>query len=485
MLSVAVLILAIFAALAFSNWRLGFFLTVAMAFLQDPLRKLTEGEPSIYIVFAAVVFGASTLRVLSAGVSPLPLTIPVWSRHVGLLLIVFIAILCIQAVNSFLRFGSPIVPALGFVNYIAPFVALTVSYRFAVGAGFAGLRQFFLFYLVLAGIGFVTIFLEWSGVEWSILGEVGPGIYITTFGGLDAYSGTFRASEVAAWHCATASCLVFILLTADRLTASRLLLAILIVLAIVSIGVLTGRRKFVVVIALFLVFYFALQATFLRRTRRDAIAAALLGAVVYGVSYLMFDLNPEPGQLVQSEYDLYVSRTKTVFGELGGRAYQLGLLPIGWAYHRFGLMGAGLGVGTQGVGYVADLGGAMGGAAEGGLGKLMIELGAAGLLAALLMVVGIGRMFREVLLTAAARSRRACRYACGFVAILIANIASFSVATQVFGDFFILILLGVIAGAAIAMPAIARRTVLRHRSVAQSLAVSRRPMRGGPRSRPA
>src|SRR5436853_3848 len=58
------------------------------------------------------------------------------------------------------------------------------------------------------------------------------------------------------------------------------------------------------------------------------------------------------------------------------RRLELGLAPITWAYEVFGIFGAGLGVGTQGTQYFGGGGAA---AAEGGLGKIALELGIPGL----------------------------------------------------------------------------------------------------------
>ena len=74
------------------------------------------------------------------------------------------------------------------------------------------------------------------------------------------------------------------------------------------------------------------------------------------------------------------NEAKTAFGDAPERFVEIGIAPIMWAYDRFGLFGAGLGVGTQGTQYFggdAEIGA---GAAEGGLGKITLELGIPGLL---------------------------------------------------------------------------------------------------------
>src|SRR5262249_35286425 len=78
-----------------------------------------------------------------------------------------------------------------------------------------------------------------------------------------------------------------------------------------------------------------------------------------------------------SEYSFYLERSTRAFGEAPERFVALGIEPIMWSYDNFGLIGAGLGTGTQGAQYFGrDSAIAMG--AEGGFGKVAIELGIPG-----------------------------------------------------------------------------------------------------------
>jgi hypothetical protein len=99
----------------------------------------------------------------------------------------------------------------------------------------------------------------------------------------------------------------------------------------------------------------------------------------------------------------------------------------------------------------------MSGAAEGGLGKIMLELGLAGLLAALFLVIAFSRHIWHLLADTAKQSPFHFRLTAGLVALLAANVASFSVATQAFGDIFILIFMGLCLGSILAMPHIIAR----------------------------
>jgi hypothetical protein len=62
------------------------------------------------------------------------------------------------------------------------------------------------------------------------------------------------------------------------------------------------------------------------------------------------------------------------------------------------------------------------------------------------------------------RSTTVARLAYGLVAFLMANLAVFFVATQLFGDLFVLLLLGLVAGFFLATPVLAEREQAQRRA---------------------
>src|SRR5215469_5823935 len=129
-----------------------------------------------------------------------------------------------------------------------------------------------------------------------------------------------------------------------------------------------------------------------------------------------------------------------------------------WAYDSFGLLGAGLGAGTQGTQYFGG-GGAIAGAAEGGLGKVTLELGVPGLLVMGWLAISIFRRLWQTMRVASRYSRRIARLAMGFFSLLVANVAGFSVATQAYGDLFILLILSWTLAFLFAIPVLVEREV--------------------------
>jgi peptidoglycan/LPS O-acetylase OafA/YrhL len=78
------------------------------------------------------------------------------------------------------------------------------------------------------------------------------------------------------------------------------------------------------------------------------------------------------------------------------------------------------------------------------------------------------------------QSKPLSKIAFGLASFLVANVATFTVATQVYGDIFILLLVGTALGALLAMPVLAERALQR-----RILSVSPAPRAGALVSHPA
>lgn len=449
---------------AFSNWRRGLFACVVVAILQDPLRKLAPGEPVYYILLAGVVFGAACLAAWGR-VSLDPNRIAGWRRHLSAPFNLFLLLLAMQAANAYLQFGSPILVGIGLLSYLAPLPALVLGYQYAKRGGSRGIERWLWFYLGVVLFALISVYLEYAGLNSPVFGEVGPGIaiYDRNLGlYIEANCGLFRASEVAAWHAGTAACLLFLVGTERRLTIPRILIAFLLLGFLVGIGLLTGRRKMLVEVSIFLSVYFFLMAMFRKGGRKLAAMALLAGLLSYIAAIGLLEADPSEkqyhaGYRQQESYLSYVERGKTVIEDIPERFQILGIQPVEAVVNRFGPFGAGLGAGSQGAQHFGGGATVFGGAAEGGLGKITMELGLPGLLLVAWLAVAMVRHIWRVLGFVSARSARLARLSYGLFALLVANGAVFSIATQVFGDVFVLLVLGLCLGFLLAMPVLAER----------------------------
>jgi hypothetical protein len=188
---------------------------------------------------------------------------------------------------------------------------------------------------------------------------------------------------------------------------------------------------------------------------------ALTGAALVGYAFLASELRDNVG--TQSDpgsisYSSYLEHSQNVFQYAPTRFVDLGIGPIMWAYDSFGLFGAGLGLGTQGAQHFGaaeyDVG-----AAEGGLGKITLELGIPGLFVMGWIAISLLRHLLRILRTASRHSLRLSRLSFGLFSFLVANIAGFSVATQAYGDLFILLILSWTLAFLLAVPVLVEREV--------------------------
>ena len=164
-----------------------------------------------------------------------------------------------------------------------------------------------------------------------------------------------------------------------------------------------------------------------------------------------------------------------MFQDAPSRFVELGIAPIMWAYDSFGLFGAGLGVGTQGTQHFGG-GGAIAGAAEGGLGKITLELGIPGLFLVGWLAISVFNHLWRIMRAASRISPRIARLSYGLFSFLVANVAAFSVATQAYGDLFILLILSWTLGFLLAVPVLLEREVrARQPAIFEELAPVFRP----------
>src|SRR5262249_25028253 len=159
------------------------------------------------------------------------------------------------------------------------------------------------------------------------------------------------------------------------------------------------------------------------------------------------------------DYSHYVEHSQNAFSEIPSRFVTIGIAPVMYAYDSFGFLGAGLGVGTQGTQHFGGGGEVGAGSAEGGLGKITLQLVLPGLLIIGWIAILVLRYLWQVLRVASRHSRQAARLSFGFFSFLSANVAGFSVATQAYGDLFVLLILSWMVGFLLAVPVLIEREV--------------------------
>jgi hypothetical protein len=458
-LTIGVMLMA--GLLTLLDWRKGLVICIFIGLAQDPLRKLAPNQPIYYVILVGVIFGIAWVRAALMRVPLGPSVIHGWQKSLKIPFSLFFALVAVQAMHSFARYGSAKMAAIGVLVWLAPVPAVVLAYQYAVRRGILAVRQWMLIYVLVALVPLSGVYLEYMGFDWRTLGEIGEGQIIYDVGTvLKAYSGFFRASEIAAWHTATIACFVFILSIGKRATVIRVALALALIAMLVSLGLLTGRRKMLIEITIFVSVYLFLVAWLQRGLARLAMIMLLTGAVGYIVivGFVAPDTAPR-GPVTATEnaqrIEGYAARGQSVFGDLPARVNGVGVQPVMAAVDSFGWWGAGLGTGSQGTNEIAEANNINRWPAEGGLGKVAMELGVPGLFLVLWLLSAVaGHLHRQMAVMSKVAPQHA-RMAYGLTAFLVANAATFSVATQAYSDLFILLMLGWCMGFLLAMPVLA------------------------------
>lgn len=451
-LAIAVLYLAA-SAVFFFRWRFGVAGTLALGFLIDPLRKLVEGGP-VWLSALVVLPVLGTL--LGAARSGVRLSL---RRAFGLTSalyvpsVLFLLLVVAQSFNAYARTGSPVIAAIGLLAYLSPLPGILLGFYYARGT--ADVSRVFKVYVGLTLFMTLGVYLAVLGFSGRLLSPVGSALYSYTGGvATQLQSGLFRAPEIAAWHIAVAACLVLLLAFTRLKSAALPYLLVVLVPFLVGAAVFTGRRKSIVVVVLFLAVYFTFAFMYNKGATRVlgvlvALAGLAFGALTFTNLSEFFDVRP------------YFSRGQSMGAGMSfERIERNWFTVVEWVIERNGVLGAGAGTGSQGAQYFGGGAALVGGNAEGGIGKVIAELGVPGL--ALLIWLGLAGAYHfwRVARAASRGGPRKARYAYGLIALLAANAFIFTIGHQVFGDPFVLYVLGLMIGFALATPGIVQGRVI-------------------------
>ncbi|MEI7951210.1 MAG: hypothetical protein WCH37_00810 [Synechococcaceae cyanobacterium ELA182] len=436
--------------LADGNWRGGVIFSLLIGFLQDPLRKLTPGQPSLFVGLVLIAIASCCLVLLNRRDhfsiktmfwgSPL---LAEWAP-IYLYLIVF------QGLNSLVRYGNPLLSVIGVAFYFAP--AFGVWLGFQIGIAPRLLRRLLFFYLIVSAIFAFSVFLSYRGWSHPLLKEVGSGILINFRYGFEAQgaSGLWRTSEIAAWQLAAASCLSFSVALSLRDSSSTIGL-MMSSMAFSLVALFTGRRKSLVLVVLFLGLYLLLFSRRSTAASREQLITAVLGAA--GIGYAIYSL------LLVSElganFNEYTSRAATGFGDISSRFNAFAVGGVGTALE----VAQGIGLGAGAISQTGNLRleglqktSQMSFISESGSGKIIAELGLPGLLVLLVIFLLLAKTFWQNFLLMRLLPPQIFNLYVGLLAFSLANIPFFLTASQVYGDPFVLIILSLCLGSNLAMP---------------------------------
>lgn len=455
MLELAFVLMAtmFFSLIALANWRQGFLFALVVGFLQDPIRKIVPGQP---VEMLGAVVGAVGLVIISLMIRGARIELrSLFGGRSAIIspLQLFILLALFQSFITVARFGSVVLAIIGMIAYLSPFPALWLAFHYPRSE--ADIRRLLMWYIGLSLLVSSGIYLSAMGLNMPLLGQVGTGLHAHFQGAwLTIHTGFMRTPEVAAWHAATAICCL-LLLTFHQPTSRRGMGTVISSVFLIVALLLTARRKYIMEIIAFMV----ILATPLFYLRHQSVLRAIVGAIFGLGIFVSTALIAAPATLAEQLFP-HLQRTGDAFSNAWDRFYTIGIQSIDWAISRNGWFGRGAGTGSQGSQHFGAGGwGSIGGAAEGGLGKITAELGVPALVLILWLIVALSGYLLHLAMVLSRQEPRLFRLYLGLIGIPLANLPIFISAAPVYGDPFILLMLGTFLGMALAIPRLATTSV--------------------------
>lgn len=450
MLTASIILGLILIVLCFNSMRATVFVVLTVGIIQDPVRKLVPEEPVFFVVVVGIFFIFGMIGAILRNGARYFMPLSGFNNLLYYPLISFLIILFIQTLVTVVRYDQVALAVAGLSGYLAPLLVLPLAYSYV--NGIEDVKRLLAVYIAFNTLVALGIYLSFFGVNWDILKQVGTGIVIYDFGTvLTAHSGFMRSPEIAAWHLAASVCMLGTISILTGRSSEKLWLAFLIVIFVGAIF-LTGRRKMLMEVVVFSFLYFSILM-FTRTGGRKLVSGIVMLVVGLTIWVGLQEIFPEK---YENQIDLYLQRGSTVFEDAPQRLSVLGYGSVKSALQRVGWLGAGMGIGSQGARFFGDSSiiGMIGGSAEGGLGKIIIEVGVPGLLVLAWLLWRYARNIYCILQYCGSLDRTATHIGVAITAFLSANILTFIIASQVYGDLFILFLLGMLVGVLFAVPKI-------------------------------
>ncbi len=453
-------LVALVAAITLSNWRMGCFFWLAIAILQDPVRKVTPGTPayltmSFLPVYLAAFLGASQQ---SGGINAFVRQFPQLYQRFQL----FAVALAASLLTAIFVTGHGIVAAgLGVISYAGGVPALLLGYWY-LRRDYKELEPLLISFVLLTSLMLIGVPLEHSGVKFSLpwLGTIATDqVWYRWFNNFDyvaMISGFHRSPEIMGWHAMALSLIsYYLILRRPNLTWLWSLTAVWGIYAVF----MSGRRKMLLMIVAFLLVFFWSSA---KQNRRRIMVYVVICALVF-LPTLAFSVD-----------SLYLKSLDTGLTVTGAKLSEKGWSGPIWLLGIVGPFGYGVGSLTQGAQHSSQ---AIEGIplVEGGLEKVMVELGIFGLFCVFLFGYELSlASLRNV------RSASICTptdfgpaFCFAFVA---ANLVAFLIAFQFLGDPFIGSFVGFLMGLLLSHTRLLRESkVDRTRSNQPQYAVARSP----------
>lgn len=380
-------LIAFTGIVALSNWRLALYLCLVVDVLRDPVRKLSENQPVWITIAGTVPWLLVMLRAFSQEQPELRAIFqryPLVSRVLGLFIVALIPGFLLSCVNYS---SGYVLAVIGAASYTGPFAGLALGYLFIENE--RSITRFFAAYIVLNSLMMIGTPLEFLHANIPGLGGIRMEWIRYRQGYIvDLISGFYRSPDVMGLHAA--HIVMFGLILASRAKPAAAIAWLSLVFWGMGCILLCGRRKMIAIPLVFLVSYLALSNFHGSAKRVRTLTGVVIALILAAGVLILSDTGDQ-----WTEYAEYAS---TTLSELPDRLNDNVLGGIFGSIQQSGLLGAGLGTGTQGRYYLAvQTGKNARGWQEDGLGRLILEVGVPGFILIFLAGVNLALSFRRSL----------------------------------------------------------------------------------------
>ena len=237
---------------------------------------------------------------------------------------------------------------------------------------------------------------------------------------INLVSGFYRSPDVMGWHAITLSMLAIMM--ALQSSGKHRYFWVLVAGWGLMGGILCGRRKMIFMFPFFVSVLCCLYWGIPKRIRFSTLLAVILISSVTGF-FIYKKMGPSP-----EIEKYYLQDPKAVFG----RIEKHGFSSLVTTYHQSGIFGEGLGTATQGIHHLNVTKPRTW--QEGGLGRILVELGIPGFLCFLFLVFSLVTTMWRLVAQKLDSSPTEFIFRTGLIALIASNTISFVVSHQVYGD---------------------------------------------------
>ncbi len=426
-------LIAIAAVVALVDWRRAMLLCLVLDVLRDPVRKLVVGHPVLITLAVGLlwcaIFAGMYLSERDRGMTRFVRLYP-RSRAAFALLLLGLLPAALLSLTSYAR-GWLLVMA-GGASYAFPFLAVLIGFTFAKRE--RDILVFLGVYVLLNTAALSGAVLEFMDAAIPALGGV-DAIWIRHRHGymIELMSGFYRSPDLLGLHAAHVA--MFGSIFAIRKESRFRPLWVLVVCFAGACLLLSGRRKMIVMPAVFAIvlFYGLARRHHVSKAFQSAVLLVLIAAATWA--------------LLPSDAADHLTYARTSAEE---GFHRVNAVPrVVTTFRQAGPLGYGLGTATQGAYHLARHGQRTW--QEDGIGRLAAELGIPGLI---LVFAAVWMGFREVI-SALRRStqKKGLVLQYGLLAVFGANLASFIVSHQAYsGDLSSIAIACLCLGFVMAMP---------------------------------